>query len=186
MPDLAALSATAGVCGAPTIPRRAGSLVATKDVPAQGPATRRDTKANERTRQRTPQCRSELCAVTRRPSVGPNVPPPGLVGVLAEQSWEIPPLDDGARATIPKLSGSEAGGYAHRAPARCRPRWAGCQSGPGPRARPTQHRGRRRQRHAESDATGADVVGPADGSRTAKVALVAFTTSRNSGGSAST
>jgi hypothetical protein len=26
--------------------------------------------------------------------------------VLAEQSWEIPPLDDGARATIPKLSGS--------------------------------------------------------------------------------
>jgi hypothetical protein len=88
MPDLADLSATAGVCGAPTIPRRAGSLVATKDVPAQGPATRRDTKANERTRQRTPQCRSELCAVTRRPSVGPNVPPPGLVGVLAEQSWD--------------------------------------------------------------------------------------------------
>jgi hypothetical protein len=65
MPDLADLSATAGVCGAPTIPRRAGSLVATKDVPAQGPATRRDTKANERTRQRTPQCRSELCAATR-------------------------------------------------------------------------------------------------------------------------
>lgn len=154
MPDLAALSATAGVCGAPTIPRRAGSLVATKDVPAQGPATRRDTKANERTRQRTPQCRSELCAVTRRPSVGPNVPPPGLVGVLAEQSWEIPPLDDGARATIPKLSGSEAGGLCSsstgamssslgRMPVRSR---TACEADAAPRASPSTPRRERRHR----------------------------------------
>lgn len=143
MPDLADLSATAGVCGALTIPRRAGSLVATKDVPAQGPQ-------RGVTRKRMSVRGSELRSVALS-----SAPPPGLVGVLAEQSWEIPPLDDGARATTPKLSGSEAGGLCSsstgamssslgRMPVRSR---TACEAdAAAPRASPSTPRRERRHR----------------------------------------